>query len=510
MMKLRLQILLSILTALLGVACQSPHNEEEIPLPLPPKEIDEVVLRVTMPDLVEAPGVTGALAYYWSDDDRLRVTVDAGGQMRQMTLSQPTVSSDGKSASFVLKLPQSAIGKSLGLTAEVVHSEGENESDNDRELMLYQLLPIDNWSGTMPFNLRKAGGHFPLFIQQKGVTPTAEPIDLQLATVGTFSLIQLTNIGSTELQLPSDLALSADQAWLFKAPYLAYDFEQHRLVGEKSGKRLPLMSGTVKLEPRSSRTLLLWLPETADGIEVKATSGAQESNSHPYGDALYIGIDGDGILQLQGDGFVSESADTSKGGDPYFDFNNIQYWCGEGEQSAALVIDWQEEGDHEALVWGYRYDGVKTTGDMLEEIANSDPRLAIVSGDNSGAGRFLYSIGYSVGAVNTPWEVYFEEKPLQKRSVGVFDYTKDNYRTAVDHLTTNQEEAKWRTGAYTNGYWAFFYKANRVSAFGFSNFGIWQQELTDGSWHGLSWSPLDMEHQQNNLLSNRFKAVEAL
>ncbi|BBO86548.1 hypothetical protein DSCO28_71140 [Desulfosarcina ovata subsp. sediminis] len=51
-----------------------------------------------------------------------------------------------------------------------------------------------------------------------------------------------------------------------------------------------------------------------------------------------------------------------------FTFDDIEFWVGEGENQAALVIDWQDDSLDEALVWGYRWDGEATGEDMLMAI----------------------------------------------------------------------------------------------------------------------------------------------
>lgn len=43
-----------------------------------------------------------------------------------------------------------------------------------------------------------------------------------------------------------------------------------------------------------------------------------------------------------------------------FSFDDIQFWVGEGENKAALVLQWNAEGETNALVWGYRWDGNAT------------------------------------------------------------------------------------------------------------------------------------------------------
>jgi hypothetical protein len=59
-----------------------------------------------------------------------------------------------------------------------------------------------------------------------------------------------------------------------------------------------------------------------------------------------------------------------------FTFNDIQNWTGTGSNEAGLIIDWQDGKNPQSLAWGYRWDGTKTTYDMVNDIADSDPWLS--------------------------------------------------------------------------------------------------------------------------------------
>ncbi len=97
-----------------------------------------------------------------------------------------------------------------------------------------------------------------------------------------------------------------------------------------------------------------------------------------------------------------------------FTFDDIEYWVGEGDNQAALVIDWVSGNDPLCLAWGYRWDGVATGEDMLMAIAgvgdvrseNNGPVVGSVDGDDArlGAqvtvyddfGNSVFGLGYDV------------------------------------------------------------------------------------------------------------------
>lgn len=58
-----------------------------------------------------------------------------------------------------------------------------------------------------------------------------------------------------------------------------------------------------------------------------------------------------------------------------FTLDMIQSWAGEGSNRAALVIQWNDEREKNALVFGYRWDGVATGADMIKAVIEANPRL---------------------------------------------------------------------------------------------------------------------------------------
>ena len=52
----------------------------------------------------------------------------------------------------------------------------------------------------------------------------------------------------------------------------------------------------------------------------------------------------------------SQKVKESSTRDNTFTFNNIEFWVGEGENRAALIVDWYDDGET-AMVWGFRWNG---------------------------------------------------------------------------------------------------------------------------------------------------------
>ena len=75
-----------------------------------------------------------------------------------------------------------------------------------------------------------------------------------------------------------------------------------------------------------------------------------------------------------------------------FALEDVEYWIGEGENQALLVVDWHDGIEPESTAWGFRFDGEITGEEMLTAIAGADDRLEINT-----TGGFLNDIVYSDG-----------------------------------------------------------------------------------------------------------------
>ncbi len=72
-----------------------------------------------------------------------------------------------------------------------------------------------------------------------------------------------------------------------------------------------------------------------------------------------------------------------------FTFDDVQYWVGEGENKALLVIDWNDSVSPESYAWGYRFDDEVTGEQMLSDITDADSRFYAEM-----SGGFLNSVAF--------------------------------------------------------------------------------------------------------------------
>ena len=74
------------------------------------------------------------------------------------------------------------------------------------------------------------------------------------------------------------------------------------------------------------------------------------------------------------------------------DASAIEYWVGEGSNSAILSVNWADT----ALAWGYRWNNDATVADMMADIAAADPRFSYTMN-----GAYLGDILYTATAGDT-------------------------------------------------------------------------------------------------------------
>lgn len=95
----------------------------------------------------------------------------------------------------------------------------------------------------------------------------------------------------------------------------------------------------------------------------------------------------EGFAQRQVQGIARPDLNTGKTNfrsgelrsDTRFSFEDIQFWVGSGSNRAALVIEWHDGTQPDAMVWGYKWDGEASGHDMIVAIAKADPRLVLLT-----------------------------------------------------------------------------------------------------------------------------------
>ncbi len=179
------------------------------------------------------------------------------------------------------------------------------------------------------------------------------------------------------------------------------------------------------------------------------------------------------------------SASEAKEGDP-FTFNDIECWVGEGENKAALIIDWQLDSPDHALVWGFRWDGKATGIDMLMAVAKADPRFVLLTHETN-LGNTVAGIGFDIrqngnlDLVYTPSSGGESVTYMPENGIVLTDaYNYDDWSAADGQML-------WCSGWY-NGYWSYQVKDDLSGEYVYSSYGASSRELTDGCADGWSYA----------------------
>ncbi len=173
------------------------------------------------------------------------------------------------------------------------------------------------------------------------------------------------------------------------------------------------------------------------------------------------------------------------------DLSQIKFWAGDGMNRAALVFQWNVDGETHARAYGYRYNGEATGYDMLKAVVEEAPELfALVSYTYNPEGYVLGGAGLS---------------PERGTAIEISD-GKTTYTMALNELFTstggynyddyscNTQGAFWQSGWF-DGYWSYW--TGSPEYFGYSGLGMSASTLYDGCWNYWNYSDVaDPENPQ--------------
>lgn len=218
------------------------------------------------------------------------------------------------------------------------------------------------------------------------------------------------------------------------------------------------------------------------------------------------------------------------------DFSQIRHWTGNGENQAALVIQFLDNYEPKAYVWGYRWeDGKEAVGeDMIRAVAGEcDDFCALVQYTGS-MGSTLDGVGYSKNrkildhieydfekASNDPYVMFgffspntlmgqnkcpgedakdlcidainnakvsgIIEHPLNYKEYGYPAYDYDWWQSSF-----TDSNNRWNSGWYT-GYWSYWIGSAGVSSeeYSYSGLGMSSMKLQNGSVNAWKFMPLN-------------------
>ena len=108
-------------------------------------------------------------------------------------------------------------------------------------------------------------------------------------------------------------------------------------------------------------------------------------------------------------------------------FSDINYWIGEGNVEAMLVIAWNDGKTPGALAWGYKGEEETTIVEMLNDVVKTDPRLFSLM--RRQGGYALDGLGFDLNGENTVALVVGGDTTYPKyNATGQFTATPNNFK----------------------------------------------------------------------------------
>ncbi len=169
-------------------------------------------------------------------------------------------------------------------------------------------------------------------------------------------------------------------------------------------------------------------------------------------------------------------------------FDDIDVWVGQGQNEAALVIDWNDGPAELVKVWGFRWDGTATGADMLMAVCQADASLYTMGVYQTGLGIAFGGIGY-----DTDTDGFDITKDLAVSDFDAYGYMEVAQDTEFDGWTAADADDNWAGGWWSDGFWGYSYIDPGLSGWTGSWVGSSSRTLSDGSWDGWSWGSADAE-----------------
>jgi len=160
--------------------------------------------------------------------------------------------------------------------------------------------------------------------------------------------------------------------------------------------------------------------------------------------------------------------------DQSFTFDDIEFWVGEGQNEAMLVVDWYDDKGS-TLVWGYRWDGNSTGATMIMAIAAADPRFTCMTGMGTIGG-----LGYDSNNNGSTCVVSTASTLCPANG----NITVMNYR--YDGWSAEDPTNRWQSG-WMNGYWSYQVKDDINDDYKYSSVGAGSRILKNGSVDGWAF-----------------------
>lgn len=157
-------------------------------------------------------------------------------------------------------------------------------------------------------------------------------------------------------------------------------------------------------------------------------------------------------------------------------FDDVQTWYGNGQNQAALVIEWNDGKADTPLTLGYRWDGEANGEQMLTDIVAADPNLYLTL-YHASFGTVIGGIGYDVDGNG------LDVSPAITFISGIYEAQSD---TELDSIHAAGPSDHYQ-GGWFSGYWSYEIKDDAQDDWAYSWVGATDRDLTNGSWDKYSF-----------------------
>lgn len=217
------------------------------------------------------------------------------------------------------------------------------------------------------------------------------------------------------------------------------------------------------------------------GLDAQTTFSVQGHPRPDLEDKMKISTAKKRTLRTAGD-----ELDYSK-----FTLDSIKFWVGEGENRAALVVDWYDNKGS-AMVWGFRWhkDSMATGEKMVRAVAAADPYFSALIMGGTTYGSVVGGFGYNLTKTGSLCLKYNNDAndlrcPNEDGLIFTSAYDFDNFNYLVD------ETNRWTSAWTKNGYWSYNLKGEGSGEFTYSSVGATTRQLNDGDWDGWGFCYYD-------------------
>lgn len=471
-------------------------------------------IELLMPDDFEDDEVRGTASYYWSEELDPHFVFSQSGQTFSLNQGQkPIISGDGKSATYTFTLSTQKMD--LSKPFELSISVWKKGVEDPMQTGLAWFIEPKGLGGILPYDLLK---HMPLPLGFKGTltwTKNRKPDQVTLTPKGRLFFVQVRDAKELSSEVPAYLRLKSPDRIFGKGGEALPHLDSSETKSRASSEDLFLSIRHAAEKESPYRTFLLWLPTEKADFALSAEALYDHSPAiASVGQKAFAASDKVIAIDLKKDGTQISNvpflapADERKGGDPFFTMEDIDFWVGKGAKRAALVIEFHLKEGEDAYVWGYRFDGDKTGYEMFNDIVHADPRLSALDSP-SGMGGYqvlgciAYQSGETVSVPKPPFLIDGKEVPNDGKGLTTVSTSKD-----FDRYIFKDPKALFRAGFYTNGYWVYYTKDNRLDSWVYSNIAYTIRHLADGAWDGWSFQ-IGMDSFTGNPLGGKFRSAPA-